>query len=78
MTGLDPCITNKLRREVFSESSLVPGGCFYSDADLQKMGAHTGVAYLEDRPSASKWLIVMVILSPLRIGLWDPKPKWPT
>ena len=28
--------------------------------------------YLEDHPRTCKWLITMVIVSPLRIGLWDP------
>ena len=28
--------------------------------------------YLEDHPMTNKWLITMVIVSPLRIGLWDP------
>ena len=27
---------------------------------------------LEDHPSGCKWLITMVIVSPIRIGLWDP------
>ena len=53
----------------------MPGGCFYSDADLQKMGAHTGVAYLEDRPSTCKWLIITVILSPLKDGVVGPGPN---
>ena len=28
--------------------------------------------YLEDHPMTCKWLITMVIVSALRIGLWDP------
>ena len=28
--------------------------------------------YLEDHPRTCKWLITLVIVSPLRIGLWDP------
>ena len=30
------------------------------------------IPYLEDHPMTCKWLITMVIVSPLRIGLWDP------
>ena len=34
---------------------------------------HFGVSlFLEDHPRYRKWLITMVIVSPLRIGLWDP------
>ena len=34
------------------------------------VGCH--VPYLEDHPRTCKWLITMVIVNPLRIGLWDP------
>ena len=27
---------------------------------------------MEDHPSGCKWLVTMAIVSPLRIGLWDP------
>ena len=38
--------------------------------DTKRGQAMTG-CYLED-PSGAKWLISMVMASPLRIGLWDP------
>ena len=37
---------------------------------------HLGVyVFLEDYPMTWKWLIPMVIISPLRIGLWDPSKR---
>ena len=35
-------------------------------------GTFTSFKYLEDHPMTCKWLITMVIVSPLGIGLWDP------
>ena len=38
----------------------------------QMVAFHEGIGYLEDHPMTCKWLIAMVIVSPPRIGLWDP------
>ena len=41
----------------------------------QKIRLGTGdwsAPHLEDHPRTCKWLITMVIVSPVRIGLWDP------
>ena len=35
-------------------------------------GGIGGGGYLEDHPTLDTWLIIMVIVTPLRIGLWDP------
>ena len=50
---------------------LIPGlsavSRWFLEEVLKKLPSH-----LEDHPRTCKWLITMVILSPLRIGLWDP------
>ena len=38
---------------------------------LEEFWHHASI-YLEDHPMTCKWLTTMVIVSPLRIGLWDP------
>ncbi len=56
------------------ESSSDPWGCRKSHSP--GMGIHRKnllyVAYLGDHPRYRKWLTTMVIVSSLRMGLWDP------
>ena len=51
-----------------------PEGTGSKERVLQKNILNLG-DYLEDHPTTCKWLITMVIVSPLRIGLWDPFQK---